>query len=94
MGPGIGPERFEVGEDVLAAFQHLGPAAKSAFVAVAGKPGKYLANLPVLARLVLASVGVVQVAGGDRCTVSEASEFYSYRRDRVTGRMATMIWIK
>jgi polyphenol oxidase len=94
LGPGIGPERFEVGEDVLAAFQHLGPAAKSAFVAVAGKPGKYLANLPFLARLVLASVGVVQVAGGDRCTVSEASEFYSYRRDRVTGRMATMIWIK
>ena len=94
LGPGIGPERFEVGEDVLAAFQHLGPAAKSAFVAVAGKPGKYLANLPVLARLVLASVGVVQVAGGDRCTVSEVSEFYSYRRDRVTGRMATMIWIK
>ena len=94
LGPGIGPERFEVGEDVQAAFQHLGPAAKSAFVAAAGKPGKYLANLPALARLVLASVGVVQVAGGDRCTVSEVSEFYSYRRDRVTGRMATMIWIK
>ncbi len=94
LGPGIGPERFEVGEDVQAAFQHLGPAAKSAFVAVAGKPGKYLANLPALAQLVLASVGVVQVAGGDRCTVSEVSEFYSYRRDRVTGRMATMIWIK
>ena len=94
LGPGIGPERFEVGEDVLAAFQHLGPLATSAFVPVAGKPGKYLANLPALARLVLASVGVRQVAGGERCTVSEPAEFYSFRRDRVTGRMATMIWIK
>jgi len=94
LGPGIGPDRFEVGEDVLAAFQHLGQAAKSAFVPIADKPGKYLANLPALARLVLASVGVVQVAGGERCTVSEPAEFYSFRRDRVTGRMATMIWIK
>ena len=94
LGPGIGPERFEVGEDVLAAFQHLGPAAESAFVPIVDKPDKYLANLPALARLVLVSAGVVQVAGGDRCTVSEASEFFSFRRDRVTGRMATMIWIK
>jgi YfiH family protein len=53
LGPSIGPERFEVGEDVLTGFQHLGPAANSAFVPTAGKPGKYLANLPDLARLVL-----------------------------------------
>jgi polyphenol oxidase len=94
LGPGIGPDRFEVGEDVLAAFQHLGSAVKLAFVPLADKPGKYLANLPALARWVLASVDVKPVAGGERCTVSEASEFYSFRRDRVTGRMATMIWIK
>jgi copper oxidase (laccase) domain-containing protein len=94
LGPGIGPEHFEVGDDVLDAFSHLAQAAQPAFVPIPDKSGKYLANLPALARLVLASVGVVQVAGGDRCTVSEASEFYSFRRDRVTGRMATMIWIK
>jgi len=94
LGPGIGSERFEVGEDVLVAFQYLGPAAKTAFVALTDKPGKYLANLPTLVRLVLASVSVKQVTGGDRCTFSEPSEFYSFRRDRVTGRMATMIWIK
>ena len=94
LGPGIGPERFEVGEDVLAAFHHLAPAGDSAFVPTADKPGKYLANLPALARLVLDRVGVRQVAGGERCTVSEPAEFYSFRRDRVTGRMATMIWIK
>jgi len=94
LGPGIGPEHFEVGEDVLTAFQHVDSAANSSFLPIADKPGKYLANLPVLARSVLASVGVVQVSGGDRCTVSEPAEFYSFRRDRVTGRMATMIWIK
>lgn len=94
LGPGIGPERFEVGQEVLSAFEHLGAAARLAFVAIEDKPGKYLADLPALARLALAKVGVNQVSGGERCTVSEPSEFYSYRRDRVTGRMATMIWIK
>jgi YfiH family protein len=94
LGPGIGPDRFEVGEDVRAAFEHLGSAAKLAFVPIADKSGKYLADLPALARLVLARVGVKRVAGGDRCTVSEPAEFYSFRRDQETGRMATMIWIK
>lgn len=94
LGPGIGPECFEVGQEVVDAFAHLGPAAKQAFVAIANKPGKYLGNLPMLARLVLAREGVHHVAGGDRCTVSESAEFYSFRRDRITGRMATMIWIK
>lgn len=94
LGPGIGPECFEVGQEVVDAFAHLGPAAKQAFVAIANKPGKYLGNLPTLARLVLAREGVHHVAGGDRCTVSESAEFYSFRRDRITGRMATMIWIK
>jgi YfiH family protein len=94
LGPGIGPESFEVGEEVLAAFAHLGPATNQAFVAMEDKPGKYLGNLPLLARLALKSVGVHQVAGGDRCTLSEPAEFYSFRRDRITGRMATMIWIR
>lgn len=94
LGPSIGPECFEVGQEVVDAFTHLGPAAKSAFVAIANKPGKYLGNLPMLARLALAREGVHHVAGGDRCTVSETSQFYSFRRDRITGRMATMIWIK
>ena len=72
----------------------LGPATNQAFVAMEDKPGKYLGNLPLLARLALKSVGVHQVAGGDRCTLSEPAEFYSFRRDRITGRMATMIWIR
>ena len=94
LGPGIGPARFEVGAEVIEAFSRLGPRARQAFAAIPDKPGKYLADLPQLARLALAGVGVTEVAGGDRCTVSEPENFYSFRRDRITGRMATLIWIK
>lgn len=94
LGPAIGPQQFEVGDDVRAAFAHLGSQADAAFVSVAGKPGKYLANLPQLARLTLAADGVTQVSGGDDCTVSDPQRFYSFRRDQVTGRMASLIWIK
>ncbi len=94
LGPGIGPRHFEVGAEVPPAFDHLGADAAGAFVPVAGKAGKYLGDLPQLARLALARVGVHAVHGGADCTVSEASRFYSYRRDRVTGRMASLIWIR
>lgn len=94
LGPGIGPSRFEVGEEVSQAFSRLGPEAEKAFIGIEGKPGKYLADLPRLARLALSAVNVTEVAGGEHCTVSEPEHFYSFRRDRVTGRMATMIWLK
>jgi copper oxidase (laccase) domain-containing protein len=57
-------------------------------------PGKYLADIYALARLALRHAGVLDVSGGDLCTVSDASRFYSYRRDKVTGRQASLIWIK
>lgn len=96
LGPAIGPRQFEVGEDVRAAFgAALGVAeAAPAFVAFAGRPGKYLANMPLLARAFLARAGVTRVAGGAACTVTDAARFYSYRRDGVSGRQATLIWIK
>ena len=94
LGPGIGPAHFEVGEDVRQAFSRLGGAADRAFMAMVGQPGKYLADLPYLARVALSAVGVHEVSGGEHCTVSEPEHFYSFRRDRVTGRMATLIWIK
>lgn len=94
LGPVIGPTQFEVGEEVVQAFEHLGASAQPAFRPVSGKEGKYLADLPALARRVLAGVGVTAVSGGQHCTVSEPERFYSFRRDRVTGRMATLIWIK
>jgi YfiH family protein len=94
LGPGIGPARFEVGDEVLQSFDRLGDEARRAFTAIEGKPGKYLADLPQLARLALSAAGVTRVMGGDHCTMSEPVHFYSFRRERVTGRMATLIWIK
>jgi copper oxidase (laccase) domain-containing protein len=58
------------------------------------RAGKYLANMNRLATLMLADVGVTRVHGGEHCTVTEADRFYSYRRDGVTGRQASLIWIK
>jgi YfiH family protein len=92
MGPAIGPEQFEVGEDVRTAFQQQG--APDAFQPITGKPGKYLADIYALARYVLHKAGVQQVHGGEFCTVSDPARFYSYRRDGVTGRQASLIWIK
>jgi YfiH family protein len=92
LGPAIGPQAFEVGAEVRAAFADVDPAAAAAFVARPG--GKYLADIYQLARLALAGCGVRQVSGGGFCTVGDAARFYSYRRDRVSGRMASLVWIR
>lgn len=91
LGPAIGPSAFEVGDEVRAAFVAAHPAAASAFVA--RTEGKWLADLYALARLRLGACGVSAVYGGDRCTLTEADRFFSHRRDRVTGRMASLIWL-
>jgi len=90
LGPAIGSRRFEVGVDVLQAFAGLDPAGRH-FALQAN--GKYLADIYALARLALHACGVDLFAGGDYCTVEDAPRFYSYRRDGVTGRMASLIWI-
>jgi YfiH family protein len=92
LGPAIGPARFEVGSDVFAAFADRDARAASAFHTIPGRAGKYWADIYTLARLRLQSAGVTHISGGDMCTVSE-QRFYSYRRDGVTGRMASLIWI-
>jgi copper oxidase (laccase) domain-containing protein len=56
--------------------------------------GKWLADLPLLARDRLAAAGVVSISGGTWCTVEEASRFFSFRRDRLTGRMVAAIWLR
>jgi YfiH family protein len=94
MGPAIGPNRFEVGEDVLHAFAVVDSGTQSAFKPIAGRPGKFLADIYQLARMMLHKVEVRLVYGGGWCTMNDAQNFYSYRRDRITGRMAAMVWIK
>ena len=99
LGPCIGPEAFEVGPEVREAFVAQQPAAHRAFVPVGG--GKFLANLPALARGRLAAMGVTQMAGNDGtadwCTATQTSRFFSHRRDAArlgsTGRMAACIWL-
>lgn len=90
IGPGIGPTAFEVGQDVFDAFTTQDEQARHAFVPHA--PGKWLADLFTLARRALSRAGVTAVYGGGLCTYSDAQRFYSYRRDKLTGRMAAFIW--
>jgi len=91
IGPGIGPLRYEVGAEVRSAFLDRDIAAAGAFAARGG--GKYLADLYALARRRLAAAGVTAVYGGGFCTASE-QRFFSFRRDRTTGRMASLIWLE
>ena len=93
LGPCIGPQVFEVGPEVRAAFMAFSAQAAQAFVPLAG--GKFLADLPLLARQRLAASGVQAVFGNDGsatwCTVGNPSRFFSYRRDKVTGRQVASI---
>jgi YfiH family protein len=94
MGPAIGPESFEVGEDVLGRFAELGlHDLARCFLPLANKPGKYLADIYQLARDRLKAMGINSIYGGEYCTVKDGEQFFSYRRDGVTGRFASLIWI-
>lgn len=90
LGPAIGPDAFEVGPEVRDAFMAVEAIADRAF-RPAGK--KYYADIYALARQRLTSVGVTQVFGGEHCTFSQKGDFFSYRRDKNTGRMASFIWL-
>ncbi|MEQ6341317.1 MAG: peptidoglycan editing factor PgeF [Gammaproteobacteria bacterium] len=92
LGPAIGPHAFEVGSEVREAFTSHDSAAAEAFHP--SSAGCWLADIYQLARQRLARQGVTAVYGGERCTYTEAQHFYSYRRDDVTGRMASLIWIE
>lgn len=94
LGPAIGPHAFEVGADVRAQFMQHDEQARHAFKPYADK---WLCDLYLLATQRLNSRGVTQLYGGgvnaDFCTYHDAARFYSFRRDNVTGRMATLIWL-
>ncbi len=97
LGPCIGARQFEVGADVLQAFDQAPSLAETRCfkpsAADAATP-RWLANLPQLARDRLARVGVRQIDGGDACTVEDPSRFFSFRRDGVTGRMAAAVFVR
>lgn len=91
LGPAIGPQAFEVGADVRDAFVAFDSAADTAF-----RPkstGKWFADLFLLARQRLMRAGVTRIYGGGLCTFNDPARFYSYRRDKTTGRMAALIWL-
>ena len=102
LGPCIGPQAFEVGAEVRAAFVANDAQAAQCFAPVSGAAGQWRADLPALARRRLAALGLQAIAGNDGsaawCTVAQASRFFSHRRDAArlgsTGRMAAAIWLR
>jgi YfiH family protein len=99
LGPAIGPWAFEVGAEVKSAFLTAAKgssldAIRSSFRALPEKPNHYYADLYGLARDRLARAGVTEVYGGQYCTFSDPRRFFSYRRDGITGRMASLICLK
>ncbi len=91
LGPAIGPQVFEVGDEVRAAFLSHHIEAGKAFKPSAA--GRWLADIYQLARIRLNAVGVTSIYGGHWCTYTDKERFFSYRRDGVTGRMASCIWM-
>jgi purine-nucleoside/S-methyl-5'-thioadenosine phosphorylase / adenosine deaminase len=93
LGPAIGAEAFEVGDEVRIAFTARDAATMQAFCP-SNRPDHWLADLYLLARLELARLGVAAVYGGGLCTLSDEARFFSFRRDGQTGRMASLIWLE
>ena len=91
LGPAIGPEVYEIGEEVRAAFLQRNGKSESAFTPT--RPGHWRLDLYAVARQRLAALGVMRVYGGGFCTASDAARFFSYRRDKASERMAAAIWL-
>jgi copper oxidase (laccase) domain-containing protein len=93
LGPAIGPDVFEVGEEVRSAFVQQDARAAAAF-RTGSINGKFIGDLYALARLRLSCVGVHRVDGGGGCTYTDTARYYSYRRESRCGRMASLIWLQ
>ncbi len=98
LGPCIGKDRFEVGDDVKTAFLEATPIAERDLIAASFRPlaieGKYLCDLRSIASTRLRAIGVTKIAATHACTFSEPARYFSHRRDRLTGRMAAFVGIK
>lgn len=98
LGPAIGPGSFEVGNEVREQFMDAARLTGTVFPletfqAIPGKPQKYWANLYQLARSRLQNIGIKAIYGGEFCTFTQSEQFFSHRRDRVSGRFAALIWL-
>jgi YfiH family protein len=91
LGPAIGPDAYEIGAEVRAAFLARDARAESAFAPT--RPGHWNLDLYAVARQRLAAIGVTRVFGGGFCTATDSSRFFSYRRDKASERMAAAIWL-
>ncbi|VAW55433.1 FIG00003370: Multicopper polyphenol oxidase [hydrothermal vent metagenome] len=91
LGPAIGPQSFEVGTDVFKAFTDSSNTNESAFVATDNN--HFLCDIYHLARIELQTLGITKIAGGEYCTYRDNQQFYSFRRQPRTGRMANLIWL-
>jgi polyphenol oxidase len=92
LGPAIGPERFEVGAEVREALLRADPEGGGAFATNAR--GRFMADLPQLARRRLVALGLTRIYGSDECTHSQPDRYFSHRRDGRCGRQATLIWLE
>lgn len=92
LGPAIGPAAFEVGSEVRETFVAYDAGTEACFRP--SPTGRWLADLYALARLRLKAAGIGWIGGGSECTYSDARRFYSYRRDGLTGRMASLVWLE
>ncbi|AHG73320.1 tRNA (5-methylaminomethyl-2-thiouridylate)-methyltransferase [Mannheimia sp. USDA-ARS-USMARC-1261] len=92
LGPAIGAKAFQVGKEVIEQFCAFDPRAEEAFIQDNSTSGKFLGNLYQIATQRLNKLGITEISGGEYCTYTQEDLFFSYRRDKQTGRMATLIW--
>lgn len=92
LGPAIGAKAFQVGKEVIDQFCAFDPKAEEAFIQDHSTSGKFLGNLYQIATQRLNKLGITEISGGEYCTYTQEDLFFSYRRDKQTGRMATLIW--
>lgn len=92
LGPAIGPQAFEIGADVHDEYCDNYPSAHKT-MRVSGE-NKWLFDIYQMARFILNDCGVDDVSGGNFCTYTDRDRFFSYRRDQLTGRMASLIWLE
>lgn len=92
LGPAISEKAFQVGKEVIEQFCTFDPRAEEAFIQDSSTSGKFLGNLYQIATQRLNKLGITEISGGEYCTYTQVDLFFSYRRDKQTGRMATLIW--